>query len=168
LKTLKKISILLVLSLVSLQHGCYSFKGIDIPKEAKTVSVQFFSNYTQLAPPTLSPVFTESLRDAFISQTRLALTDKGADLQFEGAITSYSTSPVAIQSNDQAALNRLTISVNVKYYNKFDEKKNFDATFTRFADYPSGQNLSDVEGELIREINRQLIDDIFNRAFINW
>lgn len=151
-----------------LQSSCYSFKGIDIPPEAKTVSVQYFSNYTQLAPPTLSPTFTESLRDAFISQTRLALTEQTADLQFEGAITSYSTSPVAIQTNDQAALNRLTISVNVKFLNKLDEKKGFEATFTRFADYPSNENLSDVEGELIKEINRQLIDDIFNRAFNNW
>lgn len=148
--------------------GCYTFKGIDIPVEAKTVSVQYFSNYTQLAPPTLSPTFTESLRDAFISQTRLALAEPTADLHFEGAITGYSTAPVAIQTNDQAALNRLTISVNVKFYNKLDEKKNFEATFTRFADYPSSQNLSDVEGELIKEINRQLIDDIFNRAFNNW
>ena len=151
-----------------LQHGCYSFKGIDIPAEAKTVSVQFFSNYTQLAPPTLSPTFTESLRDAFITQTRLGLVDKAADLQFEGAITAYYTSPVAIQTNDQAALNRLTISVNVKFYSKLDEKKNFEATFSRFADYASNQNLSDVEGELIKEVNRQLIDDIFNRAFNNW
>jgi hypothetical protein len=149
--------------------GCYSCKGVvDIPPEAKTVSVQYFQNNAPLAPPTLSPVFTEALRDHIGSQARLTQVTKGGDLQFEGQITGYNTAPVAIQSNDQAALNRLTITVSVKYTNRFNEEKGFETSFSRFADYPSTQTLSAVEADLIREINRQLVDDIFNRAFNNW
>ncbi|MGQ0829734.1 MAG: LptE family protein [Bacteroidota bacterium] len=146
----------------------YSFSGASIPPEAKTVSVQYFQNVASLAPPTLSQSFTEALRDKLSSQTRLALVTKGGDLDFEGSVTGYSTMPMAIQSTDQAALNRLTISVNVKYTCSFDEKKNFEQSFSRFADYSSTQSLTAVEDQLIRDINDQLVQDIINRALNNW
>jgi len=93
---------------------------------------------------------------------------KDGDLQFEGYIADYAVSPVAIQSNDQASLNRLTISVKVVYFNKFEPAKNFDQTFTRFADYKSTESISAREPELVQEIYRQLTEDVFNRAFNNW
>lgn len=146
----------------------YSLNGASIPPEAKTVSVTFFQNNASLSPPTLSQSFTEALRTKLTSQSRLSLISRDGDLAFEGAITGYTTTPVAVQSTDQAAKNRLTITVNVKYTCKFDEKKNFEQSFSRFADYASDQNLTTVEGSLIEEINSQLTQDIFNKALNNW
>ena len=146
----------------------YSFSGASIPPEAKTVSVIYFSNTASLAPPTLSQIFTEALRDKLSTQTRLALVNKGGDLNFAGSIIGYATSPVAIQSTDQAALNRLTITVNVKYTCSFNEKKNFEQTFSRYADYTSDKSLASVEDQLIRDINVQLVQDIFNKALNDW
>ncbi|HEY0030559.1 MAG TPA: LptE family protein [Bacteroidia bacterium] len=151
--------------------GCkmrYSFSGASIPPEAKTVSVLYFQNNASLAPPTLSQSFTEALKDKLSSQTRLTLVTKAGDLSFEGSVTGYTTGPIAIQSTDQAALNRLTITVSVKYICMFDEKKNFEQSFTRYADYSSSQNIASVEDQLTREINEQLVQDIFNRALNNW
>ena len=121
-----------------------------------------------MAGPTVSQKFTEKLRDVCSSQTNLALVKNNGDLQFEGYINDYSVVPVAIQSNDQAALNRLTLSVMVKYSNKLDQSKNFDQVFSRFYDFPSSQNLTTVEQIALDEINKQLTEDIFNRAFNNW
>lgn len=146
----------------------YSFTGGSVPPEAKTVSVQYFQNNASLAPPTLSQSFTEALREKLSSQTRLSLVNKGGDLVFEGSISGYTTGPIAIQSSDQAALNRLTITVSVKYSCMFDEKKNFEQSFTRYADYTSDQNISSIEDQLTREINEQLVQDIFNKALNNW
>lgn len=87
---------------------------------------------------------------------------------FEGSITSYNVSPQAIQSNEVAAQNRLTISVNVKFTNLKDEKQNFETTFSRYADFQSNININTIEEQLITEINDQLADDIFNKAVINW
>jgi len=103
----------------------YTLSGASIPIEAKTVSVKYFDNNASLAPPTLSQTFSEALRDKIISQTRLTLVKTNGDLSFEGAITNYIASPIAIQSNDQSAQNRLTITINVKYICSFDEKKNY-------------------------------------------
>jgi hypothetical protein len=151
--------------------GCkakVSLSGATIPPEAKTISVAFFTNNASLAPPTLPQIFTEKLRDVVSQQTSLALVKQRGDLEFEGFIADYNVAPVAIQASDRAGSNRLTITVNVKYTNKFDQAKNFEQNFTRFADYPSDQSLSSKEAELIQEINRQLTEDIFNKAFNNW
>ena len=146
----------------------YSLDGATIPIEAKTVSVGFFTNNTTLGSPSISQKFTEKLRDVVSSQTRLSLMKQNGDLKFEGTIVDYNNAPVAIQSNDQAANNRLTITVNVKFTNRFDETKNFEQNFTRFSDYPASSAISSVEDVLLTEINRQLTEDIFNKAFNNW
>jgi len=161
----------IILGLTLALPGCkmgYSFTGASIPPEAKTVSVAFFANNTAIAPPTISQSFTEALKDICANQTNLSLVNKGGDLSFEGVISDYRVTPLAIQTNDQAALNRLTISIQVKYANKFDEKKNFETVVQQYADFNSTQSLSAVEQTLIPIINKKLVEDIFNKAFSNW
>ena len=118
--------------------------------------------------PTLSQSLTESLKDRIVSQTGLALVRGTADVEFEGNVIEYSIKPIALQGNEFASQNRLTISVKIFYRNNKDESKNFEQVFTRYADYPGTTNLAQIEQELIRTINTQLIDDIFNKAFVNW
>jgi hypothetical protein len=146
----------------------YSMTGASISPDVKTYTVKYFSKSAALGPSSLGQVFTETLKEKFLSQTSLALVDQGGDLVFEGAITGYTVAPLAIQADETAAQNRLTITVNVKYTNLKDEKQNFESAFSRYADFSSSQNLTSVEDQLIREINSQLVDDIFNKAVINW
>lgn len=168
---MKRFLSICTVALAWLIAGCkphISLNGATIPIEAKTISVAYFTNNTTLAGPTTAQKFTEKLRDVVSSQTSLALVKSNGDLQFEGYISSYNVAPVSIQSNDQAAMNRLTVSVTVKYTNRFEEAKNFEQEFTRFADFQAGSSLSSVESQLLTEINRQLTEDIFNKAFNNW
>lgn len=148
--------------------GTYSFTGASIPPGTESVSVSFFENRASIIQPTLSSTFTEKLKDRFVSQTNLRLVTAKGDLQFEGYISDYQSRPVAIQGNEQAALNRLTITVSVNFKNEKDPKQNFDSSFSRYVDYDSRKNLSTVEQELIAEICQQLTEDIFNKAVINW
>jgi hypothetical protein len=165
-----------VLSFMSLlvilisQTGCsvYSFTGASISPEVKSVSIDFFPSYAPLAPANMPQAFTEALRDLFVSRTNLDLLTKNGDIQFEGYISGYQTRPVAIQGNETAAKNRLTVNVNVTYTDTKDEAKSFEKTFSRFADFDATQNLIDVQDGLIEEINEQLILDIFNEAVVNW
>ena len=133
-----------------------------------TIAVDFFPTYATLASPTLSQSFTEALRDIFQSQSKYNLIDKNGDINLKGSITGYTVKPVAIQSSEVAASNRLTITVKVEYTDRIDEEKNFEQTFSRFADFDSNQSLSAVEDALITEINDQLVQDIFNRTLGDW
>ena len=148
--------------------GIYSFSGASIPAEAKTVSVQYFPNQAQLINPTLSNDFTTALRDAIMNQTPLDMVEDGGDLAFEGEITDYRTTPVAITSGQTAALNRLTITVNVRFVNQFDETKNFESRFSHYEDYPSDQDLNSVQESLTGTIIEALVEDVFNKALVNW
>ncbi|MGY6562361.1 MAG: LPS assembly lipoprotein LptE [Luteibaculaceae bacterium] len=152
-------------------HACkisYSFTGADVPVDARHFSVKLFNIQATLAPPDLGQVFTEDLKDLILAQTRLDVIPQDGHLQYEGTITAYQVMPTAITSGETAALNRLTISVKVKYKNTFDKDKNFEATFTRFADYDSNLDLSAVERGLIEEINEQITQDIFDRSLGAW
>ena len=90
------------------------------------------------------------------------------DLQFEGSITGYTITPNAIQGDQTAATNRLSITVDVKFTNTKDDKQSFEQSFTRYADFESSINLTTIEDDLIKDINSQLTQDIFNRAVSNW
>lgn len=165
LKLVLNLAVLIFLGACSMN---YSFTGASIPPEVKTINVKFFPNNASLVEPTLSQKVTDALRDKFNNETNLILVNDGGDLILEGSITEYRTTPVAIQNDDEAALNRLTITLDVVYTNIFDEKMSFDTQFSRFADYSSSANLTDVQDQLIEEINRMLSEDIFNKAVINW
>ena len=160
--------IVLLLALVCQSCGFYSFTGASIPAEAKTVSVQYFPNQAPLINPALSNDFTTALRDAMMNQTSLDMVDSGGDLAFEGEIVDYRTTPVAITAGQPAALNRLTITVNVRFTNLFDESKSFETKFSHYEDYPSDQDLNSVQESLTGTIIEALVEDIFNKALVNW
>jgi hypothetical protein len=148
--------------------GVYSFTGASISPETKTISIDRFPNNAMTVEPTLSQKFTDALRDKFQNETNLVMLSKGGDLQLEGSITGYRTSPVAIQANETAAMNRLTISVEVRFTNKIDDSQSFNSSFSRYQDYSSTQDLNTVKDGLIDEINEMLVQDIFNKAVVNW
>jgi len=168
---LKVITGILLIPVVTFQTGCrmsYSFTGASISANVKTVSIPMLPNNAPLVVPTLSRTITNALRDYFTSQTNLNLVDRNGDLNIEGAITGYVVQPVAIQGNETAAMNRLTITVTVNFTNKTDEKQHWETTFSRYLDYPSSDNLSSVQDGLIAGITEQLVTDIFNKAVVNW
>ena len=151
--------------------GCrmsVSLTGGSVDARAKTVAINTFPNNAALVNPTLSQSFTTALKDKIQGQTPLTIVDRDGDYTIEGEITGYTVNPVAIQGNDTPAMNRLTITVRVRFYNRFDEKQNFDQSFSRYSDYYSSQNLSSVESGLVSDISEALTDDIFNKAFVNW
>jgi hypothetical protein len=161
----------LLILLMMFQLSCrvsYSFTGASISPSVKTISIQYFSNQAPLVVPTLSRTITDALKDYFTSQTNLVLIDKGGDLNLEGSITAYSVQPIAIQGNETAAMNRLTITINVKFINKTNEKQNFESSFSRYQDYQSTISLSSVENALIAQITEQLVQDVFNKSVVNW
>ena len=148
--------------------GGYSFTGASIPPDAKTISIQNFPNYASLVNPQLSQVLTDGLRNAFSSQTSLNLVDYDGDLDIKGEITNYTMQPTAITGNDQAAMNRLTITIKVVFVNTKDPNANFEQSFSRYKEFSAQMNFSSVESSLVEEIVTELIDDVFNKAVVNW
>lgn len=146
----------------------YSLSGASIPPDAKTFSVAYFPNNATMVSPILSSTLTDALVDIFSRRTRLQQVEEGGDFAFEGEITNYTSTTASVSSDDYALLNRLTITVKVRFTNALDDTMSFNQTFTAYEDYDSTQLLTEVEGTLIPEIVDKLVTDIFMAAASNW
>ena len=158
-----------VLLLTSLQScGVYSFTGADTGN-AETFQVNFFQNNADLVEPGIDRAFTLSLQDLIQNQTSLSLVNNNGDLIFEGEITEYYISPMSATAQNTAAQNRLTIAVNVRYYNVLEPEKDFERRFSFFYDYPASTQLVGAALETaLDEIYTRLTQDIFNAALTDW
>jgi hypothetical protein len=135
----------------------------------KTFSVEYFPNKAPLVVPTLSDTFTDKLKNYLRTKTSLKeVTENNGDIRFEGQITEYSQRPMEIQRDEIAASNRLTITVRVRYTNTKDDKFDFDSSFSHYADYSIDVDYNSVEESLIEEITDKIIEDIYNKALVNW
>ncbi|MCC6283163.1 MAG: hypothetical protein IT262_21325 [Saprospiraceae bacterium] len=151
--------------------GCYSFKGISIDPNIKSFFVQNFENTAPNAPPTLAVDFTERLKDKVRTETPLLLKSEDPDAEFSGRVVDFRVVAVAPKPGDTVALNRLEIRFQVNYtVNREGVAGSWtsEKTFNHFAEFSNEQDLLSVQDELIRQINTQLLDDIFNAAFNNW
>ena len=157
-----------VSSLLMLACGAYSFTGATT--DADTLQVRFFRNEATLVEPTLSQRFTPELQEVFLRQINLTLVNnENADLRLEGEITGYRIIPMSATAQQTAAQNRLTVSVNVRFYNKLDEEKDFEKVFSFYSDFEASQQL--VGGILeaaLDEILERIHQDIFNAALGDW
>jgi len=159
----------IALGACKLQKIGYTFSGGTIPTEAKSFSINYFSNKADIVVPYLSSKFTEELKDKMRNQTNLdEVTDGEGDLVFEGQITGYLQKPVNIQRDEIAASNRLTITIRVKYTNPYDDKLSFNTSFSHYYDYNNSVDFTAIEETAIEDIIKKIIDDIYNKAFVNW
>lgn len=158
-----------LIALVSLAFSsCYSFTGGSIPPEVSSVSIIPFLNQSTNPNTAISQTLTDRLKDKFLNETRLKLSDSGGDWVFKGFVTGYDVRGQAPTSAQVTALNRLTLSVKVEFTNSKNEKETWTQTFTQFEEYESSRTLTEVESELLSKIYDKLVVDIFNRAVVNW
>ncbi len=148
--------------------GIYTFSGASIPPDAKTITIRQIENNAPIVVPYLSQVLSDRMRDKFLAETGLQLADTEGDLQFEGTILEYTVTPAAAAGNETTSLSRLSIGVKITFTSKINPDDDWEQTFRRFADFDASRDLQSVEEQLINDIVRQLIDDIFNKAFVNW
>ena len=135
---------------------------------AKTCQVGFFENRADDVNPRLSLQMTDALKDKIQSSTSLKLVNSNADVAFEGVITGYTVTSGQVDVTGVAKKDRLTVTVKVKFTNELDSDKSYDKSFSRFQEFPGGTNIRSVENDLVDEILKEIMEDIFNEAFASW
>ncbi|MFI3248082.1 MAG: LptE family protein [Rikenellaceae bacterium] len=173
---LKKIYMLLLTAVAMVLVSCgytvgYSLSGASIPPEAKTFSVAYFPNNATMVAPILSSEMTNALKDIFLQRSNLVEVSTGGDFAFEGEITNYTSTTASVTAgttNDYGSLNRLTVTVKVRFANMLDEAASFSQSFSAYQDYDSSKLLTEVESELITVIVDEIVTDIFQAAASNW
>ena len=174
-KTLRlEIKIVLVLMIALSLNGCgiYNFTGGNMGT-AKTFQVNFFQNYASDNPgstiePGLDNTFTLALQDFIQNQTSLDLTNTNGDLVYEGEIVEFRVSPMSATAQQTAAQNRLTIGINVRFYNTTKEDADFEKRFSFFYDYPADSMLDSVKNDAFDAIFERILQDIFSASLADW
>ena len=162
-------ALLLLLPVLLLAAGCgvYSMSGATI--EGKNINIHQLDNKARNVVPSLASTMTDKIRSRILSQTGLTpVTKDDADYDMSGAITAYEVTVTGATNVQTASKNRLTVSIQLTFKNRLNEKANFTQTFTRFSDFDATQIVENVQGALIDDIGNQIADDIFNKAFVNW
>ncbi len=162
------------LTIVLSIYGCgvYNFSGADIGT-AESFQVNFFQNYADQSPgstiePGLDRDFTLALQDMINNLTSLSLTGSNGDLLYEGEIVEYKVTPMTATADQLTAQNRLTMSVNVRFFNKTKEEVDFERRFSFFFDFDAAASLPSVQTQAHEEIFERLTQDIFNASLGNW
>ncbi|HET6256264.1 MAG TPA: LptE family protein [Puia sp.] len=153
----------------------YSFKDTSIPPEVKSIHLAYIENRARLVNPALAPALNDALRQKINNQasrlSQIQTTDADYDITAWISDYSYSTSGV---SGQQAATNRLTVTVHIVFKNNLDPtgKKvapaNFEADVSRNFDFLATTSITDAETQLLPSISSNLTDEIFNKLFSNW
>lgn len=152
-------------------HSCgiYSFTGTSIQPDVKTVTINYFEYQALKVNPSLSNDITTALQDKFLKLTKLEQVEMDGDLEITGAVTGYDVKATSITANEQAAQNRLTVTVKISFTNrKYPEDDIPEKSFSAYADFDATQQLDAVEASLCEEIIEQLCDDMFNATVANW
>ena len=154
--------------------GCGVYSMTGAATTAKTIQIEQFYNNTDLAPPNIAQLFTNSLKDYYQRNSSLRVIEKGGELQVEGVISEYRINPIAPQAgnpdaNNSAALTRLTIGVKVSYVDGLEPKNSFkDKSFSFYKDFDNNENFTTIQEDLQKKIFEQILIDIFNATIGNW
>ena len=165
--------ILLIVLVTASGCGVYNFTGGNVGT-AETFQVNYFQNYASQSPgstfePGMDRDFTLALQDRIQDQSTLTLVNNGnADLLYEGEIVEYRISPMTATAAQNAAQNRLTVGVKVRFYNNTKEDADFDQRFSFFYDYDANLQLSSVKTEAHDIIFERITQDIFNASLADW
>lgn len=147
----------------------YKLNGASIDyTTTQTISFEYIPIKASLVYAPLAITFNDKLQQKYINQTRLEQVKTGGDLQISGAITGYSLSNQAINTDAYATVTRLTIKVKIKFVNKNNKSENFEKEFSQYEDFDASRLLTDVQDELCEQITDKLIEEIFNATVANW
>lgn len=147
----------------------YSLTGASISPETTSFQVNYFQNNAPLIEPGIERDFTNKLIDLLINQTSLELVKSNGDLVYEGEIVEYRISPTTATADNRAAQNRLTVAVNIRFYDIQDPDADFEKRFSFYYDYAGNvQLIGSQRDTALDEIFERITQDVFNASLAKW
>lgn len=168
------VKLLLLAGLYFMITGCATCKyathdPVGIPPDVKTFRVNYFENHANYVNPQITPQVTEKLKQKIIGQTRLRqVNSDDAHYDITGYLTDYSVTTTGI-TNQTASINRLNVSFHLTFKNTLEpEKEPVQTDISRSYDFDAQLSLTQAETKLLTDIIRNLVEEIFNKIFVNW
>ncbi len=161
-----------VLACMLLLTSCsisYQFNGASIDyNKTKTITIEQFLIRSSYVWGPMASMFNNELTDVYARSTRLQQVRRNGDLVISGEITDYSQMNQAVGADGYSAQVSLKMTVNVRFTNNADHTQDFERQFSATTQYDSRQQLSAVQEELVEQMSKDIVDQIFNATVANW
>lgn len=162
--------VILVLSVMTLACSVsYKFNGASIDySKTKTITIADFPIRSNYVWGPMASIFNNELKDMFSSHTKLTQVKRNGDLIIEGEITQYQQRNKSVTAEGYSAQTELSMTVNVRFTNNINHQEDFEKQFTATSTYETTQSLNSVQEELVTQMAKDIVDQIFNATVANW
>ena len=169
-RRLKQYGLMVVFFMASLfMTSCYTFNGASINyATTKTIQISEFPIRSNYVWGPMANIFNTALKDQYANHTKLIQVKRNGDLKVDGEITRYEQRNKSVSSEGYSAQTELSITVNVRFTNNKNHEQDFERQFTSSASYETTQSLNAVQEELVTQMTKDIIDQIFNATVANW
>ena len=169
-RRLKQWGLVMVVFMASLvMSSCYTFNGASINyATTKTIQISEFPIRSNYVWGPMANIFNNALKDQYANHTKLIQVKRNGDLKVDGEITRYEQRNKSVSSEGYSAQTELSITVNVRFTNNKNHEQDFERQFTSSASYETTQSLNAVQEELVTQMTKDIIDQIFNATVANW
>ncbi|MBP5715038.1 MAG: LptE family protein [Prevotella sp.] len=167
-----KLRITLCAALCCLLSACtvsYKFNGASIDyTKVKTIQIADFPIRSSYVWGPMGPIFNNELKNQFADHTKLSQVKRNGDLKLEGEITKYEQRNKAVTADGYSAQTELSMSVNVRFTNTKNHEDDFEQSFTAHQSYDSTLSLNAVQEDLVTQMVKDIVEQIFNKALADW
>ena len=157
---------------VAMMTSCavkYGFNGASIDyTKTKTIQITDFPIRSSYVWGPMGPMFNNELKDVFANHTHLQQVKRNGDLVIQGEITQYNQRNKSVSAEGYSAQTELSITVNVRFTNNKKHTEDFEKSFTSAKTYDTTKSLASVQEELVTQMVKDLVDQIFNATVANW
>ncbi len=163
--------ILVAIGLSACWPSSFSFRDTGgMPEEWNTFTLKTLTLEAATCPLSFAAILSENLKDGVQNNTPLLLntTFGKGEVNMEGKITQYLVTPLAVQGNNNASQNRLSMTLVMTINITKPKEEVWTMTSSRFADFSSGTNISEIETKLFEDISAQMVQDLINKLLSNW
>ena len=163
-----------MMMMVLLMTACsisYKFNGSSIDyTKVKSISFETFPNRSVgFVWGPMESMFNTALQDIYMQQTRLQQVNRNGDLQLSGEITNYDAYNKGVGADGYSTMAELRMTVRVTFVNNSNPQENFEGRqFSSSREYNASQQLASVQDELVNQMIKDLVDQIFNATVANW
>ena len=163
-----------MMMMVLLMTACsisYKFNGSSIDyTKVKSISFETFPNRSVgFVWGPMESMFNTALQDIYMQQTRLQQINRNGDLQLSGEITNYDAYNKGVGADGYSTMAELRMTVRVTFVNNSNPQENFEGRqFSSSREYNASQQLASVQDELVNQMIKDIVDQIFNATVANW
>ena len=163
---------LLLLLLALFVTACtvsYRFNGASIDyTTTKTIQIDNVPIRSAYLWAQMQSIFQNRITEVYLNQTKLRQVKKNGDLQLAGEIVAFDQFNKSISSEGYSSQVQLKMTVNVRFVNNKKHTDDFERQFTATSEFDASQQLNAVQEELVTQMTKDIVDQIFNATVANW